>query len=151
MDLLYGLASQWDGLTIGAYRIFVIWLQLYLRVFFTLIFWHDSRNEQVAASMKKDVDAQIPNYTNLPSKLLCLLHNVTLHVKIYLSSCIVLGMLCINIIASHSWSCLLSVGRPRNWWSVCSDDAPTRSFCKNIVNCYHISLFQQTIDTHEYS
>ncbi|KAJ6992735.1 Auxin response factor 5 [Populus alba x Populus x berolinensis] len=32
-----------------------------------------------AASMKKDVDAQIPNYPNLPSKLLCLLHNVTLH------------------------------------------------------------------------
>ncbi|XP_040998359.1 auxin response factor 19-like isoform X3 [Juglans microcarpa x Juglans regia] len=29
--------------------------------------------------MKKDVDAQIPNYPNLPSKLLCLLHNVTLH------------------------------------------------------------------------
>lgn len=33
---------------------------------------------QVAASMKKDVDAQIPNYPNLPSKLLCRLHNVTL-------------------------------------------------------------------------
>ncbi|XP_052200171.1 auxin response factor 19-like isoform X2 [Diospyros lotus] len=29
--------------------------------------------------MKKDVDAQIPNYPNLPSKLLCLLHNVKLH------------------------------------------------------------------------
>ncbi|PHT75961.1 Auxin response factor 19 [Capsicum annuum] len=29
--------------------------------------------------MKKDVDAQIPNYPNLPSKLVCLLHNVTLH------------------------------------------------------------------------
>ncbi|KAH6821440.1 Transcriptional factor B3 family protein / auxin-responsive factor AUX/IAA-like protein [Perilla frutescens var. hirtella] len=33
----------------------------------------------VAASMKKDVDAQIPNYPNLPSKLLCILHSVTLH------------------------------------------------------------------------
>ncbi|KAL6507711.1 Auxin response factor 19 [Orobanche gracilis] len=33
----------------------------------------------VAASMKKDVDAQIPNYPSLPSKLLCLLHSVTLH------------------------------------------------------------------------
>lgn len=33
---------------------------------------------QVAASMKKDVDAQIPNYPNLPSKLLCRLHNVIL-------------------------------------------------------------------------
>ncbi|CAL5337648.1 unnamed protein product [Camellia sinensis] len=29
--------------------------------------------------MKKGVDSQIPNYPNLPSKLLCLLHNVTLH------------------------------------------------------------------------
>ncbi|QHO23881.1 Auxin response factor [Arachis hypogaea] len=35
---------------------------------------------QVAASLKKDMDGQIPNYPNLPSKLLCLLHNVTLHV-----------------------------------------------------------------------
>ncbi|KAL4275801.1 hypothetical protein AHAS_Ahas20G0143500 [Arachis hypogaea] len=34
---------------------------------------------QVTASLKKDVDGQIPNYPNLPSKLLCLLHNVTLH------------------------------------------------------------------------
>ncbi|KAL5174434.1 Auxin response factor 5 [Glycine soja] len=34
---------------------------------------------QVAASLKKDVDAQVPNYTNLPSKIPCLLHNVTLH------------------------------------------------------------------------
>ncbi|RYQ83880.1 hypothetical protein Ahy_B10g102758 isoform B [Arachis hypogaea] len=33
----------------------------------------------VTASLKKDVDGQIPNYPNLPSKLLCLLHNVTLH------------------------------------------------------------------------
>ncbi|XP_022847289.1 auxin response factor 19-like isoform X3 [Olea europaea var. sylvestris] len=33
---------------------------------------------QVAALMKKDVDAQIPSYPNLPSKLLCLLHNITL-------------------------------------------------------------------------
>nr|GMD88623.1 auxin response factor 19-like isoform X1 [Ipomoea batatas] len=33
----------------------------------------------VAASMKKDVDAQIPNYPNLPSMLICYLHNVTLH------------------------------------------------------------------------
>ncbi|XP_071737089.1 auxin response factor 19-like [Rutidosis leptorrhynchoides] len=29
--------------------------------------------------MKKDVDAQIPNYSNLQSKLLCILHTVTLH------------------------------------------------------------------------
>ncbi|PON41125.1 Auxin response factor [Parasponia andersonii] len=44
-----------------------------------VLYFPQGHSEQVAASMKKDVDAQIPNYTNLPSKLLCLLHNVTLH------------------------------------------------------------------------
>ncbi|XP_010263345.1 PREDICTED: auxin response factor 19-like isoform X2 [Nelumbo nucifera] len=37
------------------------------------------KEKQVAASMQKDIDAHIPNYPNLPSKLICLLHNVTLH------------------------------------------------------------------------
>ncbi|KZV49018.1 auxin response factor 2 family protein [Dorcoceras hygrometricum] len=44
-----------------------------------VVYFPQGHSEQVAASMKKDMDAQIPNYTNLPSKLLCLLHSVTLH------------------------------------------------------------------------
>ncbi|PHT53694.1 Auxin response factor 21 [Capsicum baccatum] len=32
-----------------------------------------------AASIQKDMEAQIPNYLNLPSKLICLLHTITLH------------------------------------------------------------------------
>ncbi|KAK6944665.1 AUX/IAA domain [Dillenia turbinata] len=44
-----------------------------------VVYFPQGHSEQVAASMKKDVDAQIPTYPNLPSKLLCLLHNVTLH------------------------------------------------------------------------
>lgn len=44
-----------------------------------VVYFPQGHSEQVAASMKKDVEAQIPNYSNLPSKLLCLLHNVTLH------------------------------------------------------------------------
>ncbi|KAJ4829694.1 hypothetical protein Tsubulata_023614 [Turnera subulata] len=44
-----------------------------------VLYFPQGHSEQVAASLKKDVDAQIPNYPNLPSKLLCLLHNVTLH------------------------------------------------------------------------
>ncbi|KAL3623522.1 hypothetical protein CASFOL_032338 [Castilleja foliolosa] len=44
-----------------------------------VVYFPQGHSEQVAASMKKDVDAQIPNYPNLPSKLLCILHNVTLH------------------------------------------------------------------------
>ncbi|GMH11797.1 hypothetical protein Nepgr_013638 [Nepenthes gracilis] len=43
-----------------------------------VVYFPQGHSEQVAASMKKDVDAQIPNYPNLPSKLLCLLHNVRL-------------------------------------------------------------------------
>ncbi|KAJ1277858.1 hypothetical protein BS78_04G035400 [Paspalum vaginatum] len=34
---------------------------------------------QRAASMQKDIDAHVPSYPNLPSKLICLLHSVTLH------------------------------------------------------------------------
>ncbi|XP_060172319.1 auxin response factor 19-like [Lycium barbarum] len=44
-----------------------------------VVYFPQGHSEQVAASMKKHVDAQIPNYPNLPSKLVCLLHNVTLH------------------------------------------------------------------------
>ncbi|KAL3830109.1 hypothetical protein ACJIZ3_018911 [Penstemon smallii] len=44
-----------------------------------VVYFPQGHSEQVAASMKRDVDAQIPNYPNLPSKLLCLLHSVTLH------------------------------------------------------------------------
>ncbi|KAL6519266.1 hypothetical protein OROGR_018586 [Orobanche gracilis] len=44
-----------------------------------VVYFPQGHSEQVAASMKKDMDAQIPNYPNLPSKLLCLLHNVKLH------------------------------------------------------------------------
>ncbi|XP_024964051.1 auxin response factor 19-like isoform X2 [Cynara cardunculus var. scolymus] len=44
-----------------------------------VVYFPQGHSEQVAASMKKDVDAQIPNYPNLQSKLLCILHDVTLH------------------------------------------------------------------------
>ncbi|CAI9760566.1 unnamed protein product [Fraxinus pennsylvanica] len=44
-----------------------------------VVYFPQGHSEQVAASMKKDVDGQIPNYSNLPSKLLCFLHNITLH------------------------------------------------------------------------
>lgn len=44
-----------------------------------VVYFPQGHSEQVSASMKKDVDGQIPNYPNLPSKLICLLHNVTLH------------------------------------------------------------------------
>ncbi|KAK1275673.1 Auxin response factor 19 [Acorus gramineus] len=44
-----------------------------------VVYFPQGHSEQVAASMQKDADAHIPNYPSLPSKLICLLHNVTLH------------------------------------------------------------------------
>ncbi|XP_024967774.1 auxin response factor 19-like isoform X1 [Cynara cardunculus var. scolymus] len=44
-----------------------------------VVYFPQGHSEQVSASMKKGMDAQIPSYPNLQSKLLCILHNVTLH------------------------------------------------------------------------
>ncbi|XP_077215136.1 auxin response factor 19-like [Tasmannia lanceolata] len=44
-----------------------------------VVYFPQGHSEQVAASMQKDADAHIPSYPNLNSKLICLLHNVTLH------------------------------------------------------------------------
>ncbi|KAH9804766.1 auxin response factor 19 [Citrus sinensis] len=43
-----------------------------------VVYFPQGHSEQVAASMQKENDF-IPNYPNLPSKLICMLHNVTLH------------------------------------------------------------------------
>ncbi|KAG9443672.1 hypothetical protein H6P81_015012 [Aristolochia fimbriata] len=43
-----------------------------------VVYFPQGHSEQVAASMQKETDG-IPNYPSLPSKLICVLHNVTLH------------------------------------------------------------------------
>ncbi|KAL0697927.1 hypothetical protein Bca4012_054049 [Brassica carinata] len=43
-----------------------------------VVYFPQGHSEQVAASMQKQTEF-IPNYPNLPSKLICLLHSVTLH------------------------------------------------------------------------
>ncbi|KAI3915176.1 hypothetical protein MKW92_047421 [Papaver armeniacum] len=43
-----------------------------------VVYFPQGHSEQVAASMQKDTDS-IPGYPSLPSKLICVLHNVTLH------------------------------------------------------------------------
>ncbi|GLU10179.1 hypothetical protein SLE2022_269990 [Rubroshorea leprosula] len=43
-----------------------------------VVYFPQGHSEQVAASMQKEADV-IPSYPNLPSKLICMLHNVTLH------------------------------------------------------------------------
>ena len=37
---------------------------------------------KVAASTQKEADAHIPNYPSIPPRLVCLLDNVTLHVRV---------------------------------------------------------------------
>ncbi|KAK3152126.1 hypothetical protein QOZ80_2BG0154740 [Eleusine coracana subsp. coracana] len=44
-----------------------------------VVYFPQGHSEQVAASMQKDIDAHVPSYPNLPSKLICLLHSVNLH------------------------------------------------------------------------
>ncbi|WCJ42838.1 auxin response factor 19 [Euphorbia peplus] len=43
-----------------------------------VVYFPQGHSEQVASSMQKETEF-IPNYPNLPSKLICVLHNVTLH------------------------------------------------------------------------
>ncbi|KAH9305874.1 hypothetical protein KI387_010278, partial [Taxus chinensis] len=47
-----------------------------------VVYFPQGHSEQVAASMAKESDGHIPNYPNLPSKLICQLHNVTLHADV---------------------------------------------------------------------
>ncbi|CAN6445344.1 unnamed protein product [Victoria cruziana] len=42
-----------------------------------VVYFPQGHIEQVAASMHKVSESQVPNYPNLPSKLICMLHNVT--------------------------------------------------------------------------
>ncbi|GMH23294.1 hypothetical protein Nepgr_025137 [Nepenthes gracilis] len=44
-----------------------------------VVYFPQGHSEQVAATMQKETNS-IPSYPNLPSKLICMLHNVTLHV-----------------------------------------------------------------------
>ncbi|PUZ67903.1 hypothetical protein GQ55_3G471800 [Panicum hallii var. hallii] len=47
-----------------------------------VVYFPQGHSEQVAASTNKEVDAQIPNYPNLPPQLICQLHNVTMHADV---------------------------------------------------------------------
>ncbi|KAK3122164.1 hypothetical protein QOZ80_8BG0665930 [Eleusine coracana subsp. coracana] len=44
-----------------------------------VVYFPQGHSEQVAASMRRDADAKIPSYPNLPPKLICILHSVTMH------------------------------------------------------------------------
>ncbi|KAJ7545932.1 hypothetical protein O6H91_08G016700 [Diphasiastrum complanatum] len=46
-----------------------------------VVYFPQGHSEQVAASTQKEADPQIPGYPNLPSQLICKLHNITLHAE----------------------------------------------------------------------
>ncbi|KAB5514776.1 hypothetical protein DKX38_028682 [Salix brachista] len=78
---------------------------------------------RVAASLKKDVNAQVPNYPNLPSKLLCLLHNVTLHADPETDE--VYAQMTLQPVSSFDKDALL-----RSDIALKSNKPPTEFFCK---------------------
>eukprot|EP00252_Welwitschia_mirabilis_P016041 TRINITY_DN354_c0_g2_i2.p1 TRINITY_DN354_c0_g2~~TRINITY_DN354_c0_g2_i2.p1 ORF type:complete len:941 (+),score=186.70 TRINITY_DN354_c0_g2_i2:656-3478(+) len=47
-----------------------------------VVYFPQGHSEQVAASTNKEIDAEIPNYPNLPPQLICRLHNVTMHAEV---------------------------------------------------------------------
>ncbi|KAJ6435953.1 hypothetical protein OIU84_001059 [Salix udensis] len=85
--------------------------------------WQAWHSEQVAASLKKDVNAQVPNYPNLPSKLLCLLHNVTLHADPETDE--VYAQMTLQPVSSFDKDALL-----RSDLALKSNKPPTEFFCK---------------------
>jgi auxin response factor len=44
-------------------------------------YFSQGHSEQVAVSTRRSATTQVPNYPNLPSQLMCQVHNVTLHVR----------------------------------------------------------------------
>ncbi|KAL0333620.1 UNVERIFIED_CONTAM: Auxin response factor 19 [Sesamum angustifolium] len=91
-----------------------------------VVYFPQGHSEQVAASMKKDVDAQIPNYPNLPSKLLCLLHNVTLHADLETDE--VYAQMTLQPVPSFDKEALL-----RSDLSMKANKPQTEFFCKTLT------------------
>ncbi|KAJ6354943.1 hypothetical protein OIU77_005528 [Salix suchowensis] len=88
-----------------------------------VVYFPQGHSEQVAASLKKDVNAQVPNYPNLPSKLLCLLHNVTLHADPETDE--VYAQMTLQPVSSFDKDALL-----RSDLALKSNKPPTEFFCK---------------------
>jgi hypothetical protein len=84
------------------------YLQLGNEFFLDLLMWLI----QVAASMQKDVEAHVPNYPNIPLKLIYLQCSVILQV-IYNSSPILSNMTLLHSQFLKEFFCLISSGRHR--------------------------------------
>jgi hypothetical protein len=80
----------------------------------------------VTASTQKELEGHIPNYPNLPSRLICLLDNVTLHADLETDE-VYAQMTLIPLHTSQQKDPLLSQDYPK------PNKQPTDYFCKTLT------------------
>ncbi|KAL9399231.1 hypothetical protein Peur_008192 [Populus x canadensis] len=90
-----------------------------------VVYFPQGHSEQVAASMQKETDF-IPSYPNLPSKLICMLHNVTLHADVETDE--VYAQMTLQPVSKYEKEALLAsdMGLKQN-------RQPTEFFCKTLT------------------
>ncbi|KAA8534748.1 hypothetical protein F0562_029810 [Nyssa sinensis] len=90
-----------------------------------VVYFPQGHSEQVAASMQKETDG-IPNYPNLPSKLICMLHNITLHADAETDE--VYAQMTLQPVSKYDQEALLlsDMGLKQN-------RQPTEFFCKTLT------------------
>jgi hypothetical protein len=91
-----------------------------------VVYFPQGHTEQVTASTQKELDAQIPNYPNLPSRLFCLLDNVTLHADLETDE-VYAQMTLIPLPTSQQKNALLAQDLPK------PNRQPTDYFCKTLT------------------
>ncbi|CAK9205694.1 unnamed protein product [Sphagnum troendelagicum] len=91
-----------------------------------VVYFPQGHTEQVAASTQKELDSHIPNYPNLPSWLICLLDNVTLHADLETDE-VYAQMTLIPLPTSQQKNALLAQDLPK------PNRQPTDYFCKTLT------------------
>ncbi|CAK9258549.1 unnamed protein product [Sphagnum jensenii] len=91
-----------------------------------VVYFPQGHTEQVTASTQKELEGHIPNYPNLPSRLICLLDNVTLHADLETDE-VYAQMTLIPLHTSQQKDPLLSQDYPK------PNKQPTDYFCKTLT------------------
>ncbi|KAJ4827710.1 hypothetical protein Tsubulata_029805 [Turnera subulata] len=90
-----------------------------------VVYFPQGHSEQVAASMQKEADL-IPSYPNLPSKLICMLHNVTLHADVETDE--VYAQMTLQPVSKYDKEALLASDM-----GLKQSRQPTEFFCKTLT------------------
>ncbi|OIV97342.1 hypothetical protein TanjilG_07094 [Lupinus angustifolius] len=90
-----------------------------------VVYFPQGHSEQVAASMQKEADF-VPSYPNLPSKLICMLHNVALHADLETDE--VYAQMTLQPVNKYDKEAMLAsdMGLKQN-------QQPTEFFCKTLT------------------